>query len=344
MLILASGCAKPLRVITENRVALDGPISTTGRIETFAPPVADFGPMEAVVVSRICEDAIDRIAIVDLDGLLLNQDLTGPYSLGENPVALLKEKLDQAAADPGVKAVVVRIHTPGGSVTAADIARHELVQFRTRTGLPLVACLMDVATGGGYYAATACDVIVAHPTTITGGIGVILNLYNLRDAMAYFNVISQTIKAGPNIDMGSSANNLSPEARRHLQSLADQFHERFKEVVTQSRPGVAADDPAVFDGRVFSAKEALDKKLIDRIGYVDQAIATAREIGGAPKADAVLYRRPNDPAHSTYAISPNVPLQGSFFPLSIPGLDRTRMPTFLYLWQPEATLERLSGR
>jgi protease-4 len=221
----------------------------------------------------------------------------------------------------------------------------ELLRFRNRTQIPVVACLMDLGTGGGYYLATAADLIVAHPTSVTGGIGVILNLYNLREAMGYFNVLGQQIKSGPNIDMGTSAAPLSPEARKMLQAMADEFHQRFRRVVTRARPQVDAADGTNFDGRVFTASQALERRLIDRIGYLDDALAAARDLAGLADAEVVLYHRPDDPARTPYALTPNIPLQNAgWMPVNIPGLDRSRLPSFLYLWQPEATLEKLGGK
>jgi protease-4 len=284
------------------------------------------------------------VAVVDVDGLLVNTECTGPYSLGENPVALFRERLDAVAADHGVCAVVLRINSPGGSVTATDIMWHDLQGFRQRTRLPVVACLLDVAAGGAYYLATASDVILAHPTSITGGIGVILNLYNLRDLMAQFNILSQEIKSGKLIDMGTPTRNLSEEARRLLQRMADEYHQRFIRVVLQARPKVAPAEGTTFDGRVFLAREGQERGLIDHIGYVDDAVALAGELGGCPGAAPLLFRRHNDPARSLYGATPNVPLQATALPFSIPGVERSRLPAFLYLWQPETSLERLPGR
>ena len=241
------------------------------------------------------------------------------------------------------KDIEMYINSPGGSVTAADIMWRDLQSFRSRTHKPVVACLMDVGAGGAYYLACAADRILAHPTTITGGIGVILNLYNLRDLMAQYNVISQEIKSGPNIDVGTSAHNLTPEGKQMLQAMADEFHARFRRVVLQARPQVDPNE-TTFDGRVFTAPQALARHLIDHIGYLDDAVQLASEMAGATGARVVVYHRPNDPAHSAYGVTPNVPLQATAIPLSLPGLDRSRLPTFLYLWQPEATLERLSGK
>jgi protease-4 len=179
---------------------------------------------------------------------------------------------------------------------------------------------------------------------VTGGIGVILNLYNLRETMAYFNVLGQSVKSGPLIDMGTSTAALGPEARQLLQTMAGEFHDRFRRVVEAARPGVDPAGGTTFDGRVFTASQALDRRLIDRIGYLEDAVCAARGLAHCENAGVVLFHRHNDPAHSVYAVSPNVPLNGTFLPLNVPGLDRTRLPAFLYLWQPEATLEKLAGR
>ena len=219
----------------------------------------------------------------------------------------------------------------------------ELKAFRAKTNRPVVACLLDLGTGGFYYLATAADLIVAHPTTITGGIGVIWNSYNLRDLMAQQNIIPQPIKAGTNIDMGSMNSTLSPEAKISLQKMADEFHLRFKGVVKEARPGLK-DPGTTFDGRVFTASEALERGLVDRIGYLDDAVSMARDMARLNQARVVLYRRRHDDANSPFAITSNTPLQNQFLPLSLPGLDRSRLPTFLYLWQPEPTMEKLGGR
>src|SRR5262249_1691854 len=158
-------------------------------------------PIVAMPVEGGAVACIDRhVDIVDVDGLLLNTNLAGPYSSGDNPVDLFREKLDAAAADQCAVALVVRINSPGGAVTATDIMWHELWRFREKTQRPVVACLMDLGTSGAYYLATASDLIIAHPTTVTGGISVVLNLYNLEDAMNAFNITSQAIKAGGKID------------------------------------------------------------------------------------------------------------------------------------------------
>jgi protease-4 len=247
------------------------------------------------------------------------------------------------ACDTCVRAVVLRINSPGGGVAAAELMRRDLVRFKERTGLPITACLMDVAAGGAYYLATACDHIIATPGTVTGGVGVILNLYNLRDLMGQYNVIPQEVKAGALTDLGTPSRALSPEGRAILQSMADEFQSRIVQEVRCRRPLLNPLDSSALDGRVFTATQAQSHGLVDDIGDLDEAICWARHAASVPRAPAILYRRKNDPAHTIYALTPNVPVQAGLFP-SLPGLDRSRMPTFLSVWQPELALERMSGK
>lgn len=316
-------------------------ISTNSKVTAQTPPV---GPVVSMAVERVDSATALKVAVIDVDGVLLNMDMSGPYSQGENPVAMFRERLAAAGRDPCVRAVVVRINSPGGGVTASDIMWHDLRDFRSRTNRPVIACLMDVGAGGAYYLATAADQIVAHPTTITGGVGVVLNIYNLADAMAQQNIVATPVKSGDNIDLGSPIKGLDAPKRLLLQTMADEFHARFRDAVIVARQLPTPIDQNMFDGRVFTARQALDLRLIDSIGYLDDAIAMARQAGGAPQASVVLYHRTTDRAYTPYAITPNSPLQTGLFPFSIPGLERARLPTFLYLWQPEPTLERAGGR
>lgn len=328
-------------------------VHVSAKVKPELPSVSSSGPITEQAVAADhgancdcdhCRARTAKIAVVDVDGLIVNADMSGLGSSGENPVAIFRERLDAISRDPCVKAVVVRINSPGGGVTAADIMWHDLTKFRQKTALPVVACVLDVGTGGAYYLATASEHIVAHPTSVTGGIGVILNLYNLTDALAQFNIVSTPVKAGENIDIGTPNTALTDERRALLQAMANEFHKLFKQVVEDTRPSVNASLASNFDGRVFTASQALERHLIDQIGYLDDAVAVAKQLGGVCYAKVVMYHRCNDRPRSPYAITPNVPLQNSVFPISLPGFDRSRMPTFLYLWQPEPTMEKMVGR
>ena len=288
-----------------------------------------------------------KVALIDVDGMLFNRNYTGIDSMGENPVGLFREKLEAATRDPSIRAVVLRINSPGGGVTASDIMRRDLVQFKRITGLPVIACLMDVGAGGAYYLATAADRIVALPTSVTGGIGCVFNVYSLTSAMQEQGVFPAVVRSGERIDMGSPVSQtddrveLVEQSAEMLEKMAQEFHNRFREVVEHSRPALhmTEDD---WDGRVFTATQAHAKGLIDEVAYLDDAIAIAQNVSGAgPASRTVMFRRSNDRAYSQYEITPNIPATSAGLPMSIPGLDRARMPMFLYLWQPEPTLEKI---
>ncbi|MFO0911180.1 MAG: S49 family peptidase [Isosphaeraceae bacterium] len=198
-----------------------------------------------------------RIAVIDVDGLLVNQNLTGPYAAGDNPVASFREKLDLAASDPRIRAVVLRIHSPGGGVSACDIMAEDLRRFRNGTGKPVVACLLDVATGGAYYLAIGADRVIALPTSITGAIGAVVNHANLKDAMAQLNVQFETIKSSERVDMGTVTEPLDEQSRTLFQEMANGFGERFRARVQECRHEMTkADRQAVSDGRIVPATQA----------------------------------------------------------------------------------------
>jgi protease-4 len=349
VLLAAVGCTQPLRVDTRAAVDAVGNINVdanaNANVKAQLAPTPRLEPVTAMgLPHRPQNPNAAKIAIIDVDGLILNNDATGLGSWGENPVSAFRERLDAIECDPCVRAVVVRINTPGGSVTATDIMWRDLTAFKHRTCLPVVACLMDVAAGGGYYLAVASDRIIAHPTSVTGGIGCILNVYNLQDLMGQFNILGIPIKSGANIDLGSPIKELSADKRKLLQDMADEFHARFRTVVLKARPGVDGSNESTFDGRVFTARQAQELHLIDETGYLDNAVGAARKMAGVDYANVVFYRRRDDPALSSYSITPNTPLQKTIIPISIPGLDRSKLPTFLYLWQMEPSVEPALGK
>ena len=317
----------------------------TGTVDVRVPTAPDPGPVVPLVVRAAqAGQHAPRVAVIDVDGLLLNQSMTGLYSVGENPVSAFREKLEAAGRDPRVRAIVLRVNSPGGGVSASDLMAEELRRFRAGTGKPAVASLLDVATGGAYYLAAGCDRVVALPTTVTGAVGAVVNHANLEDAMAALNVRVETIKAGPLVDMGSVIAPMSDATRALFQEMADGYRDRFAERVSTYRRAMSdADRKAIADGRIVSAPKALSHHLIDALGYLDDAIREAERLAGVAGAEVVIFQRAGYPVRSIYATVPNVPLQSELIPLSYPGLDRTKLPTFLYLWQPDPTLTRLGG-
>lgn len=276
-----------------------------------------------------------KICVIDVDGLLLNQNSSGIGSMGENPVALFREKLDYVLSDSSIQALVLRINSHGGGVTAADVMSRDLEHVKSVRNIPVVACIMEVGTGGGYFLALGADHVVAHPTSIVGGVGVILNVYNLEDMMGQFGVSPLTLKQGDMIDMGTPTRTMLEEERSALQQIADEFHTRFIDRVAARRP-LEPSLTSVLDGRVLTGTQAIRHALVDQLGYLDDAITQAKlQAGLDDQAQIVMLRRDNDRAYTLLDITPNNPTLTSLLPVKIPGLDRSQLPTFLYLWQPE---------
>lgn len=348
-LVAAPGChAFPLsvggKVDTDARVTAG--VGLQGAVDLRIPPAPDPGPVVPLVIRAAAAGPhAPRVAVVDVDGLLLNQNMTGLYSAGENPVASFREKLEAAAHDQRVRAVVLRVNSPGGGVAASDLMAEELRRFRASTGKPVVASLLDLATGGAYYLAAGCDRVVALPTTVTGAIGAVVNHANLQNAMGQVAVTVETIKTGELLDMGNVTVPLPDDARKLFQEMADGYAARFAGRVKFYRKAMTdADHKAVADGRIVPAARALAVHLVDALGYPDDAVADAERLAGVAGAEVVIFQRAGYPVRSIYATIPNSPLQSDLIPISYPGLERSKLPTFLYLWQPDPTLSRLGGR
>lgn len=343
LLLTSAGCrSKPIMTVMRGDMSMNGNMQMAGEmkmsgdVQTSMRTDNTASRLASVPVYANAENCQkSRICVVDVDGLLINKSMSGFGSMGENPVALFREKLDCIATDNSVRAVVLRINSSGGGVTASDMMARDLEQLVTQRQIPVVACLMDVGAGGAYYLAAGADEVVAHPTTLVGGVGVILNLFNLEDMMGQFGVSPLPIKGGDSIDLGSSLRAMEEPERRVLQDIADQFHHRFIDRV-QSRRKLDASSDNWSDGRVLTGIQAKSIGLVDHIGYLDDAVVRARQLAGLPEsAPVVMLRRDNDRAYTMLDMTPNSPTMSSVIPLKVPGLDRSLLPTYLYLWQPE---------
>ena len=279
-----------------------------------------------------------KILLMDLSGFLTDETPSGVLTIGTPPprVPLLvrvREELLKAAEDPSVRGLLVRINSPGGTVTASDIIFRELRAFKARRSVPLVAVMMDVAASGGYYAALAADTIVAHPTTVTGSIGVIMLTLNAEGLLEKVGLSASAIKSGERKDMGSPFRALTPGERAIFQSVIDDLQRQFVDKVVERR-GLDRDAAArVADGRIYTAEQALALRLVDRIGYVPDGLDIVRRAMGVQEARVIVYRRPRQYRATYYAQAET----------HAPGIDSTfghlaslvgSGPRFLYLWSP----------
>lgn len=337
LLILSLGCRnKPFVTLMRGDMNMRGEMNMSGDVTTIMRTDNTASRLASVPVRGGSQTCKGRICVVDVDGLLVNKNMSGLGSMGENPVALFREKLEAIADDSSIRAVVLRINSSGGGVTASDMMSRDLEQILRIRNIPVVACIMEAGTGGAYYLAVGADKVVSQPTSLVGGIGVILNIYNLENMTGQFGIEPLPVKAGDRIDMGSPLRAMEQAERDALQGLANQFHQRFCQRVQQNRKISGVNE--MFDGRVITGIEAKQLGLVDEVGYLDDAIVTARQLAGLPSnAPLVMLRRDNDRAYTVFDVSPNMPTMSSIIPLKVPGLDRASLPTFLYLWQPEPT-------
>ncbi|HOA72646.1 MAG TPA: signal peptide peptidase SppA [Phycisphaerae bacterium] len=278
-----------------------------------------------------------KIVLIDIDGIIMNREKFELLGEGENPVSLFAEKLNKAAKDPSVKGVVLRINSPGGGVTASDLMYNELQVFKQRTEgkRPVVAVLMDVAASGGYYVACGADEIVAHPTTITGSIGVIMQLFSLSGTMNKLGADATAITSGPMKDAGSPFKKLRPEERAIFQSIVDDFYARFVAVVVRGRPNLTEEKVReIADGRIYSAQQALELGLVDRIGSLRDALASVKEKIGADRVRVVMYHRPLGWKPNVYAENPAGTPQVNMVNIQLPRDMVLPEAQFLYLWAP----------
>jgi protease-4 len=211
----------------------------------------------------------DKILVIDISGMISDKEKGDILGIGlpKEPriTARIREELDMAKEDKRIKAVILRINTPGGDVTTCDIIHHELETFKEKTDTPIVAQFMGLAASGGYYIAASADKLVAHPTTVTGGVGVVAYRVNASGLMEKIGISDETIKSGEKKDLGSPLRPMTDEEREIIQGIIDRMFVRFMNVVREARPGI--EDEAmgeIADGRVFTAERALEIKLIDR--------------------------------------------------------------------------------
>jgi protease-4 len=278
----------------------------------------------------------DKIAVIDVDGLLMNKRKRGFMREGDNPVSIFVEKLDKAAADRRVKAVVLRLNSPGGTVAASDVMYHSLREFKRKTGKPVIACILGVGCSGAYYLACGSDGIIAQPGGITGSIGTIIKTFSFAGTMEKIGVKAVAIKSGELKDLGSPLHDLREEEQKVLERIINQFYEQFLSVVLKGRKEIKEQKlRSLADGRVYTAEEALQENLIDRVGYPEDGIKWAKEIAGVEKARVVMYHRPSGYKANVYSSAmSNEEIVGALVNVELPDWLTSDGAQFLYLWQP----------
>lgn len=222
-----------------------------------------------------------KVVAVPLRGMILLNEEPGLFGSAVGTASMALKSIRRATHDPQVQAIILTVDSGGGGITASDVLYKALLEFKAaQEGRRVVALFGDAAASGAYYVCMAADRILAHPTSMTGSIGVVMQTLNLQELAQKIGVKDVTIKSGENKDLLNPLTAVSEKQRRMLQGIVDELHERFVTLVAEGRGLPRKTVANLGDGRVFSASHARDIGLVDELGYWQDAVnETARLLG-----------------------------------------------------------------
>jgi len=279
-----------------------------------------------------------KVALIPVQGVISTSPREGLVSRAPSQVQEVVSHLNRAAEDPEVKAVVLQIDSPGGTVVASEILYSEIMRWKQKTGGKVVALQMGVAASGGYMASLAGDRIVAHASTVTGSVGTLFIQLGLSGLMDKIGVTAEAVKSGEHKDMGSPLRQTTPEERALLQAMIDEMNGRFLALVRQRRGLDPEALGTVADARVLTASQAKALGLIDRIGTAHDAVDEAASLAGlAEPPTVVAYRRTEFAEDNLYntATSGYQGRSPALVDLGLPTLPGAEATGFCHLWLPE---------
>jgi protease-4 len=290
--------------------ALSGCVVVIGGFVFFAILIAAYG-----TDSGELSLSTEKVAIVPIEGEILDARET-------------LDLLHRYAKNATVKAIVVRINSPGGAIAPSQEIYAAIRRTRRESGKPIVASMDSVAASGGFYIAAACDQIIANPGSITGSIGVILQWFNTKDLVQWAKMKPETITSGAMKDAGSPYRDLTESERQYFQHIVTQLHSQFVRAVAEGRHGKIseAEVARLADGRVFTGEEALALKLIDGLGTIDDAVSAAAKSAGIKGEPSKIW-----PKRREMTLLDLVTGGGDAESLLQRVVSR-RLPQFLYRW------------
>ena len=258
--------------------------------------------------------AAEKVAVVPIEGEIVDARET-------------LDLLHKYARNTTVKAIVVRINSPGGAIAPSQEIYSAIRRVREH-GKPVVASMDSVAASGGMYIASACDPIIANPGSITGSIGVILQWFNTKELVQWAKLKPETITSGALKDAGSPYRELTDAERQYFQGIVTQLHQQFiRDVAVGRKNKMKSEDVArIADGRIFTGEQALQLKLVDQLGSVDDAVRVAGKLGGIQGEPAKLWPRRREPGIFDL-------LTGDTAEGMLERIVSRRVPQFLYRWQ-----------
>ncbi len=276
----------------------------------------------------------EKILLISVQGTISDMPQKGLVRSTPSMVQQVVSQLKKAEQDGHVKAVLFKVSSPGGTIVASDILYHEISSYRDRTGAKIVVSMLDVAASGAYYLSLPADMIMPHPNTIMGSVGVIFLRPRVRGLMDKIGLGVDVVKSGRNKDMGSPFRDSTEEEQKIMQKAVNDFGERFIRLVQKHRK---LQEPAmreVSTARVMTADEALEWGLVDRIGYLSDAVKEAKTLARlADDARLVVYRRSKIPDDNYYNVTGAAREDEHLPVVNIALPEGLNLPAgFYYLW------------
>ena len=229
------------------------------------------------------------VGVIEIAGVISGEDQVSPLFGATLSSDRIAAQLRLAAKDRSVKALVVRINSPGGSAAASQEIYQAVLEYKKETGKPVVASMSDVAASGGYYVAAAADKIMALPATLTGSIGVIFETIEYHGLLAKIGVKGNTMTSGPHKDMGSGFRPMTAEERQLFQDMIDDVYDQFVTAVAEGRKMDKAQVLKLADGRAYTGRQAQKVGLVDELGTFHDAVLRAGEMGGIKGEPTIKY-------------------------------------------------------
>ena len=246
----------------------------------------------------------DKILLIPVYGIITDTPKERFLTQSQSMVEKVMSQLKKAEKDDHIKAVLFEINSPGGTITASDILYHEISSFKERTGKKIAVSMMDLATSGAYYVSLPADLITAHPTTITGSVGVLFLQPKVMGLMDKIGISVDVKKFGKNKDMGTPFRDSSEEEQRFMQKSVNDMGERFIRLVQRHRKPNEQAMAEISTARIFSADDALKLGLVDKVCYLSDAIRESKKLAGmAADAKVIVYRRTEYSEDNYYNIS-----------------------------------------
>lgn len=296
-------------------------------------------PAQAATYEKklLAGDGDQDILVIHLKGVITNDKLLTDGWITPEEV---ESRLKQAGKDPNIKAVLLNINSPGGAITATDKMYRAIMSYKEKYKKPVVAYFDSIAASGGYYLASACDMIVCYPTCITGSIGVIMSSFQLQDLFENkLGIKHVVIKSGKHKDIMSSSRQMTVEEQKILQDMIDEMYERFLEVVTTGRQALKNLKPEelreIADGKIYTGKQALAKGLVDKIGTWEDAIQETCKLGQIGKDDyrLVVYQQNKTLIQELLALTSEESESKQKLLQNLS--EKFITPSFYYLWTAE---------